>query len=279
MAAYSYKHKLNYPPHLLRKDGKLKKTAAAQKEAREFARAHARGSLQVKESKRHIPNTNTAPVYSYSITIHKTKYDKRPLNLKLIDLLHVLSRHYFNKSLFSIERGKVQRRLHIQGVFQCNAYFKRCDSIVHVNTKNIRIFIQKFLGITSPDYHITIKHLHDSQHFVAMLGYCSKDHNSKHYIQRLHRVTECDLIEGRRVYFNFFKHKPHHRQNGKVVPDDVTKASDTLGLNLHDLSKRNVTVAYRKLALHHHPNKPNGNANMFRCIKSAHDVLQSFLDE
>lgn len=141
--------------------------------------------------------------YSYSITI--LSRSGNDVDVRLLNLMHILSKLYFKKSLFARERGVISATLHIQGVISCNKYIERCEYKIHASKINLVKMITKFLDISKDEFEITLMPLRNSQYFTAMLGYCSKDHNLSHYIEKLHNVSRCDLIEGRKVYNLYFR--------------------------------------------------------------------------
>ena len=53
---------------------------------------------------------------------------------------------------------------------------------------------------------------------------------------------------------------------------------DTLGIKM-DCSKEDIRKSYRKLSLKYHPDRPDGNKEMFQKISQAHDILNDPLEK
>ncbi|MAG61136.1 hypothetical protein CL619_05085 [archaeon] len=58
------------------------------------------------------------------------------------------------------------------------------------------------------------------------------------------------------------------------IEEQRKKARALLGVNEKCVDLEEINKAYKKLAMHHHPDRPEGSHEKFKAINNAHKILK-----
>ncbi|KAF6242000.1 hypothetical protein COO60DRAFT_1631842 [Scenedesmus sp. NREL 46B-D3] len=165
------------------------------------------------------PNDPATPVTTWSFTLSGGGGDVPRIWCDKLKDYFVL---YNMKGAIALERGKQNRRLHCQAVFETHSF---ADNITARRFYNhMRAFIPIAQGTPAK---FTMKPLAPGQTFQHMLGYIQKDSNQSHFAFRSNLVSEQDIAEARNAYHEVSE---NNYWKGKVI---ITKANFAKLMHAH----------------------------------------------
>jgi hypothetical protein len=125
------------------------------------------------------------------------------------DRINEYFQHYHIKGAVSLERGKRNKHLHCQSVFETHSFADAGTARRFYS--HMRAFIPIAEGTPAK---FSMKRLAPGQTFMHMLGYIQKDSNQSHFVIRSNLVADEDLAEARNAYHEVSE---NNYWKGKVI--------------------------------------------------------------